>query len=136
MESEYKTRIYVVDDEPAISFTICTVLQRAGFWATAFVHPVDLLHHAALEPPDIVLSDVMMPAMNGLDLALRLGMDHPACKVMLFSGQAQTFELLEAAHAHGFEFEVLAKPVHPLELVRRVRELAADGQPVPVLTHG
>ena len=131
---EDRTRVYVVDDERVIASTICTVLEQAGFEATAFFHPQDLLDRAALQPPDIVLSDVVMPEMNGLELSLRLGMDHPDCKVMLFSGQAETSELLEAARAHGYDFEVLAKPVHPLELVRRLRELALDRHAVPVLT--
>ncbi len=77
-----------------------------------------------------------MPEMNGLDLSLRLGMDHPACKVILFSGRVETSELLEAARAHGYDFEVLAKPVHPLELVQRLRELALHRHPVPVLMYG
>ncbi len=135
MRSRDKVKVFVVDDEFAIASTICTVLQTAGFAAVAFSHPLDLLRRAALEHPDIVLSDVMMPEMNGLDLSLRLGMDHPDCKVVLFSGQVQTSELLEAAQAHGYEFEVLVKPVHPLELVRRLRELAGEQQRLPVLAH-
>lgn len=136
MGSDYQTKVYVVDDEGAIASTLCTILQKAGFAAKAFSQPRDLLSCAAAESPDIVLSDVMMPQMNGLDLSLRLGMDHPACKVVLFSGHADTFELLEAAREHGYEFEVLAKPVHPVELVQRLRELADDGRKTPVLTPG
>lgn len=134
MGSKDTTKVYVVDDERAIAFTLCSILEHAGFEATAFYHPQDLLNRAAIQPPDIVLSDVMMPAMNGLDLSLRLGVDHPECKVVLFSGQPETYELLEAARAHGYDFEVLAKPVHPVELVRRLRELALEGH-APVLTH-
>lgn len=133
MAGGYGTQVYVLDDEPAIAFTLCTVLQQAGFRAVAFQHPRDLLDRAALEPPDIVLSDVVMPEMNGLDLALRLGMDHPDCKVVLFSGHVETFELLDAARAHGYEFEVLAKPVHPAELVRRLRAVPVSRRAVPEL---
>ena len=136
MGSDYQTKVYVVDDESAIASTLCTILQKAGFAAKAFFQPGDLLNRAAADPPDIVLSDVMMPQMNGLDLSLRLGMDHPDCKVVLFSGHADSFELLEAAREHGYEFEVLAKPVHPVELVQRLRELAGNGREVPVLTLG
>lgn len=130
MENEYRTRVYVVDDEPAIASTICAVLELAGFRTRAFLDPRDLLEQASVESPDIVLSDVLMPGMNGLDLALRVGLDHPACKVVLFSGQVETSELLEAARAHGYEFEVLAKPVPPVELVRRLRKLMRNMQPV------
>jgi hypothetical protein len=45
----------------------------------------------------------------------------PGIKVLLFSGQAATADLLEKARANGHEFEILAKPVHPQDLLNKLR---------------
>jgi len=45
----------------------------------------------------------------------------PKCKVLLFSGQAATADLLERARAQGHEFDILAKPVHPTDLLAKLR---------------
>ena len=45
----------------------------------------------------------------------------PGCKILLFSGQAATADLLESARAQGHEFEILAKPVHPQDLLAKLR---------------
>jgi hypothetical protein len=44
----------------------------------------------------------------------------PGCKILLFSGQAATADLLETARAQGHEFEILAKPVHPQDLLAKL----------------
>jgi hypothetical protein len=45
----------------------------------------------------------------------------PTIKILLFSGQAATADLLEKAHAEGYDFEILAKPVHPQDLLSKLR---------------
>jgi hypothetical protein len=45
----------------------------------------------------------------------------PACKILLFSGQAATADLLEKARAQGHQFEILAKPVHPQDLLAKLK---------------
>jgi hypothetical protein len=45
----------------------------------------------------------------------------PKCKILLFSGQAATADLLDRARSQGHEFEILAKPVHPQDLLARLR---------------
>jgi len=69
--------------------------------------------------PELVISDVMMPGMNGVEMAVLIRDRHPACKILLFSGQAATPELLEGVRRRGYDFELLAKPVHPKELLAR-----------------
>jgi YesN/AraC family two-component response regulator len=76
------------------------------------------LELAAVIPPDVLLSDVMMgPGMDGIQLAMELTRSHPDCKVILFSGHAATQNLLEKARGMGHSFTVLAKPLHPAELL-------------------
>jgi CheY-like chemotaxis protein len=126
--------VYVVDDRTVIAETLATVLNQAGFRAIAFDDPTIALSAAAIKLPDVLISDVIMPRMTGIDLAIRIRTAHPRCKVVLYSGQIHTADLLEQAKNEGYEFEVLAKPVHPEEILERLRDwgnanpLPADGQ--------
>ena len=64
----------------------------------------------------------MMPQLNGVDLGAQFKAIHPECKVLLFSGQASTADLLEKAQHKGQKFEILAKPgARPFEM--RGREM-------------
>ena len=62
-----------------------------------------------------------MADLNGIDAAIRIRRLLPEIKILLFSGQAATADLLEKARAEGNEFEILAKPVHPQDLLNRLR---------------
>jgi len=64
----------------------------------------------------------MMPQLSGVDLAISIRQEHPDCKVLLFSGQAETDDLLLNARKKGYDFHLLAKPLHPGDLLRRIRE--------------
>jgi DNA-binding NtrC family response regulator len=65
----------------------------------------------------------MMPAMNGVELAIATTKMYPTTKIMLFSGQAGISEILENSKMEGFEFQLLAKPVHPYKLVEGLKNL-------------
>jgi DNA-binding response OmpR family regulator len=64
------TRIFVVDGEPTIRTTLAAILYNAGYQAIPFANGPMALSAAAEEGPDILLTDVMMPDMNGVDLAI------------------------------------------------------------------
>jgi len=64
---------------------------------------------------------VIMADLNGIDAAIRIRSQLPKIKILLFSGQAATADLLENARARGYEFEILAKPVHPQDLLNKLR---------------
>src|SRR5215469_8064305 len=80
--------VYIVDDEPVIARTLATILSQAGFAAKGFVDPLLALAAAESLPPDLLITDVVMPEMTGVDLAIRFSDRYPGCKVLLFSGQA------------------------------------------------
>ena len=67
--------------------------------------------------PDAIISDVIMGGMTGIEAAIHITKIVPKCKVILFSGQAATADLLQRAKAAGHDFEILAKPVHPSVLL-------------------
>jgi CheY-like chemotaxis protein len=117
-----KPRVIVVDDEHVIADTLATILNRAGFNASAVYTGSQAVALARTEKPDLIISDVMMPDMNGIEAAIHIREFLPGCKVLLFSGQAATADLLENARARGHEFEILAKPVHPQDLLAKLRK--------------
>jgi CheY-like chemotaxis protein len=60
--------------------------------------------------------------MSGIELAITIRRIFPDCKILLFSGQASTEDLLAAARRDGHQFTLLTKPVHPLDLLARVAD--------------
>ena len=118
------SRIFVVDDEPVIASSLAAILQMNGFSAKFFTCPLEALAAALSESPDLVISDVAMPGISGIDLAIQMRAQYPNCKILLFSGQAATFDLLESARAQGYDFRLLQKPVHPSEFLFEIGQLS------------
>jgi CheY-like chemotaxis protein len=121
-ETKAKPRVIVVDDEHVIADTLATILNRSGFEATAVYTGRQAVDLARKIHPDLIVSDVIMPDMNGIEAAIVIREMLPSCKVLLFSGQAATADLLENARASGHEFEILAKPIHPQDLLAKLRQ--------------
>ena len=116
-----KPRVLVVDDERVIADTLAIILNQNGFEASAVYTGNGAVECAQEIKPDLIISDVIMPDMNGIEAAIRIRKVLPSCKILLFSGQASTADLLERARIQGHEFEILAKPVHPQDLLAKLR---------------
>ncbi len=117
-----KPLVLVVDDETLIADSLAAILRQSGFAAMAAYDGLSALEIARVVPPDLLLSDVAMPGMSGIDLAIAISQATPGCKVILFSGQAATVDLLSTARDAGYDFTTLAKPLHPTELLARISE--------------
>lgn len=102
--------------------TLPAILQSNGFRATTFNNPLEALSAAERESPNLLISDVVMPQLCGIEFAIRLKTLYPACKVLLFTGQAQSSNLLGKAREQGHDFYLMSKPVHPIDLLRQSRE--------------
>lgn len=126
-ETSKRPRVFVVDDEPIIATTLAVILRQQGFDATSFSEPLEALEAAQSDAPDLLISDVVMPHLSGIDLAIQVQQKCPNCRVLLFSGQAATGHLLEAARAGGHDFELMTKPVHPTNLLARIRAATRGG---------
>jgi CheY-like chemotaxis protein len=125
MSKKQISRIFIVDDERVIAETLAMILKQSGFSATFFTNPLEALIAARSDAPDLLISDVMMPQLSGIDLAIRMKEQCPKCKTLLFSGQADTVDLLLAAREQGHNFHLLAKPIHPTDLLRHIKEQGA-----------
>ena len=97
------------------------ILNQSGFQAKAVYSGEAALELASTYQPDMLIADVIMADLNGIDAAIQIRALLPKIKILLFSGQAATADLLEKARAQGYEFEILAKPVHPQDLLSRLR---------------
>ncbi len=116
-----KSRVLVADDEQVIANTLAIILNQAGFEALAVYSGEAALEALESFKPHMLISDVIMTGMTGIDAAILTRQRMPECKILLFSGQAATADLLEKASADGHDFEILAKPVHPTDLLAKLR---------------
>lgn len=113
----------VADDEQVIADTLATILRRSGFDTRAVYTTEDAIATARLHSPDLLITDVVFKgeSLNGIDVALQVRDMLPDCKILLFSGTAASVPLLDQARAAGNEFQFLAKPIHPDDLLAKLR---------------
>lgn len=121
--------VLVVDDEKVIADTLAVILSKNGFAAMTAYDGKSALEIAGVIPPELLLSDVVMPEMTGIELAIEVVRNVPDCKVLLFSGEAATVDLLADAHAAGRDFTTLTKPVHPTDLLACITDCLETQQP-------
>lgn len=116
-----KPKVLVADDERVIADTLAIILNQSGFSAKAVYSGEAAVEMSESWRPDMLISDVIMADLNGIQAAIRIRQMLPSCKILLFSGQAATADLLEKAQREGHQFEILAKPVHPQDLLAKLR---------------
>jgi CheY-like chemotaxis protein len=115
-------RVLIVDDERLVADTLTEILNSAGYHVATAYDGWTALEAASRFKPDYLLSDVLMPDMNGVELAIAMRTLHPALKIFLFSGQVGISEILLDGQRRGYQFELIAKPIHPLKLIERLRQ--------------
>ncbi|MGH7914698.1 MAG: response regulator [Candidatus Binataceae bacterium] len=120
--AEYRPSVLVVDDESVIADTLTEILNRSGYAAIAAYDGESAMESALLKPPEMLITDVVLPGMNGIELAITIKRIFPDCKTLLFSGQASTSDMLASAKSAGHHFTLLSKPVHPKDLLAWVSQ--------------
>lgn len=124
--------VLVVDDESVIADTLAEILSRSGYRGIPVYDGDSALETALLTPPEMLITDVVLPGITGIELAIKVRRIFPDCKIILFSGQASTADLLASARADGHHFTLLNKPLHPQDLLQRVAEGLKPHKPAPV----
>jgi DNA-binding response OmpR family regulator len=119
---ELRHVVLIVDDEPVIADTLSTILSRSGYTVLTAYDGFMALELARVVPPELLITDVVMPGMTGIDLATSLTKFVPDCKVLLFSGHAATRHLLAKASVTGNNFDIVTKPIHPSDMLKRITE--------------
>jgi CheY-like chemotaxis protein len=113
--------VLIADDEPIITETLTDILSDEGYEVAAVNDGLTAVRDSIRLSPDVILLDVSMPKLNGVEAAKRILSSFPEARIVLFSGHAETAGLLEEAREAGYEFEVLAKPVKPQSLLQTLR---------------
>ena len=111
-------RVLIVDDETTIADTLALILAKAGFQCRVAYHGSAAIDLAPQWNPDILLCDVYMPGLNGIEIAIEIRTLFPQCRILLLSGRAEVDDLLQEARARNFHFDLLVKPVHPAVLLK------------------
>jgi CheY-like chemotaxis protein len=122
--AEHSLNILIVEDEPVVLQTLQLILQQKGYSVRGASNGEDAERLWAQFPADVLLCDINLPRANGIQVAVRFREATPNARVILFSGDAQSGELLEEAKKQGHSFEVLAKPTDP----RRLLNILAGGK--------
>jgi CheY-like chemotaxis protein len=113
-------KILIVDDEQTIADTLAMIFRSVGYEAYTAYNGLRGLEAARELKPHLVLSDVVMPVLDGVTMAMEIRRTLPEIAVLLFSGQAGTKDLLMHAEQKGMHFEILAKPIPPQEIILKV----------------
>lgn len=116
-QSPLRPLALVVDDEPIIRDTLAAILNAAGFAALTAFNGISALEMALLMPPQILITDLAMPGMDGLALAVAVTRAVPDCEAILFTGHASICEIAARMRALDCDFVTLLKPVHPVDLL-------------------
>ena len=126
-------RILIVEDEKVVADTLGQILTGKGYEIRVAYSAEDALSLLASWRPQVAILDVMLPKMNGIELALVLKEHMADCHALLFSGQPSVEALMQKAKNEGHHFEILAKPVHPTVMLDAISTLlcAEDRGPGP-----
>ena len=119
-------QVLVVDDERVIAETLVQILKQAGFEAQCLYDGAAAIDKAKNCPFDFLICDVVMDGVNGIEASIEIQKTLPNCKVLLISGNNATSELLAAAEIKGYTFDILAKPVHPTQIIGKLRSLSVS----------
>jgi len=111
-------RVLVVDDDPDTVDLLTTILSDAGYEVVAAFTGGDGLMVLEVESPDVILLDLQMPGLHGMDVLRRLRMARPEIPVIIVSGQGDA-ELARATLRRG-AVDYIRKPMNPEHLVRAV----------------
>jgi CheY-like chemotaxis protein len=115
--------IMLVEDDTGVRRVVCGVLERLGYQVLQAERPIAALELAETvsPPPDLLLTDVIMPEMNGRELARRFEAKWPKLKVLYLSGYTDEAIVRHGVLEPGVSF--LQKPFTPEALERKVRQV-------------
>ena len=114
-KSMSKARVAVVDDEHIVADTLAEILNCHGFEAKALYSGESAVQEVKDFRPQIVLSDVRMGGIDGVEAAIRIRRLHPECRIILFTASPVRHSIYAKIDLLGFEF--IERPLHPREVL-------------------
>jgi DNA-binding NtrC family response regulator len=125
-EPRAKPKVLVIDDEALIADTLTEILSLHGYDATPLYSGESAIEWIENSRPDIVLSDIVMRQVDGVQAAVRIRELHPECRVILFSASALSSANRRKISSLGFEY--LQRPLHPKDLLSHVMGSSDDSR--------
>jgi len=122
MASTERFKVVVVDDERAIADKFCDQLRDLGCEAYSAYDGESALMLCRSQRPGAVVSDLCMPGINGLELAVVIKEQLPGCKVVLLSHSC-SMAMIDQARQSGYDFDLLDKAIQPGELAATIGAL-------------
>jgi CheY-like chemotaxis protein len=117
-----KVRVFVVDAHPLIASTLSDILRLNGFDAVWFTNSHEALTAAKFDCPDLVISEIGMSGLSGVELAIRLKELQLDCNILLINGYPGHLDLLDQAENLGHHFQVIQRPIIPRMLIAEIRD--------------
>ena len=114
--------VVVVDDEHLVADTLVEILNDSGYRAVAAYDGITALEQVQKLCPDALITDVVMPGMDGIEVAKAVRRMCASTRIFLLSGQATTGDLIQRARDQGHTFELLPKPLDPEVLLNKLSE--------------
>jgi FixJ family two-component response regulator len=119
--------VFLVEDDQALRTSICEVLRFVGYRVQAYANPQEFLHDFTDIVPAVLVTDVRMPGMSGVDLQEKLLSHGRQMPIIFISGESTVSEAVKAMSNGAFEF--LLKPFSRESLLSAVsKALALDAQ--------
>jgi DNA-binding response OmpR family regulator len=115
--------VFVVDDRPFVASTLSDILRLSGFSAIPFTNPREALQAARFDSPDLLISEIEMPKLSGINLAIQLKAMYLDSNILLVSHHADCLDLLDQARRIGQGFHASQRPIGPRELGAKLRGL-------------
>ena len=117
--------VYLLDDDFSVLKATRRLLDSAGWNVEAFTDPIAFLEHAAMHSPSVVVIDIRMPAMNGLEVQTRLRRVAPSTRVIVLTSKDDPAVRTTAMNAGAYAFFI--KGVDNAEFLARIKA-AADSR--------
>jgi phosphate regulon transcriptional regulator PhoB len=125
------SRVLIVEDEPDIRELVVHHLKREGYQVSAASSGEEALRQVQAAPPDLVLLDLMMPAMDGLEVCRRLRQDPTTASLPIVMLTAKGDEVDRVLGLEIGADDYVVKPFSPKELLARVRAVLRRSRPAP-----
>ncbi len=130
MNTRAKT-VLIVDDEPQLCLLIGDELSACGFDCHSTTDPQEAMDLLGMECYDVLITDIAMPDVSGLDLLTLARQNAPACKVILATGASSREYLAQALILGAYDY--IEKPFDMVELVETILRATSDEAALPQL---
>jgi DNA-binding NtrC family response regulator len=117
-------RLLVIDDEAIVGKRLSQIFTKMGFVVAAHVDPLQALAAAEQEPFDVVVTDLKMQGLDGIEVLRRIKKSHPATRVIIITGYAE-MDTADTAFREGV-FDFIPKPFRLDEIKEAILRAVAE----------